>query len=359
MDNPSTRIAQHMREPDDGYRVRRPDSEIDYFEQFVKFDSYMNRTIHPNVNTGAAAYGDGWLTDHGADHISTLIRRIDELTHIDGRCVLSPYEVYLLLVAAHVHDVGNMYGRMEHEQRAKTSVFTLPSMYIGSDNVEKRLIVDIAMAHGGLANDGGVRDTIGALHHGRDVKRLAAVLRFADELSDDNSRTNRFVIDAVGRIAPGSKAYHLYAERLRRPEICHDSSSIKLTFELLKDHLVGTYRKGARYVYVLDEIMERTLKTHREQIYCGKFMNPHIVSESIEVAVLICTGDYAEVVGTVSYVFDQIGYPEHLNSVVRLVPELASLSGRSAADRIDQIFDANQDFDAGRNLVPELSGGLD
>ena len=285
-----------------------------------------------------------------------MIRRIDELTHINGRCVLSPYEAYLLLVAAHVHDVGNMFGRTEHEKEAKKAVFSLDPAYIGSDTVEKRMIVAIAMAHGGLASDGGNDDTIGALQQGRDMQRLAAVLRFADELADDNSRTNRFVIDTVGKIAPGSTVYHLYADRLRPPEIRHDSSSIKLTFELLKDHLVRTYRKAGRCVYLLDEILQRTLKTHREQVYCGKFMNPSIISESTEVDILVCTDNYADIVGTVSYVFEQIGYPHHMNSVARFTPELSNLSGQSAADRIELVFDANRDlYDPGRNLVPDLS----
>ena len=76
-------------------------------------------------------------------------------------------------------------------------LFTLPPEYTGDDNIEKRTICDIAMAHGGkvLSLSGGLptkdtKDTIGHMSHDRNVKKLAAILRFADELADDRTRTN-------------------------------------------------------------------------------------------------------------------------------------------------------------------------
>ena len=148
MHNTDTRIAKHLATSDDGYSWVRRDGRVDYQARFRALDEHMNEGVHPRVNEGAVAAGSGWLTDHGVGHVSTVIRRVEDLTFKNGRCVLSPYEAYLVLVAAHVHDVGNVFGRERHEKRAKEILFALESNCVGDDNIEKRMIFDIAMAHG-------------------------------------------------------------------------------------------------------------------------------------------------------------------------------------------------------------------
>ena len=338
MDNTETRIARHLQHAHSDSANPRRNPDVDYFERFAAFDKFMNNKIHDAVNTGAAAAGSGWLTDHGRRHVATVIRRIDDLTHTNNGCILTPYESYLILLAAHVHDVGNVAGREDHEKRAKDVLFQMDSAYVGNDNVEKRMIYDIAMAHGGRTDHDGSRDTIRRLHHDRRIKLLAATLRFADEIADDNTRTTRFVTEQVQAVAPESSVYHMYADRLCPPQIDHEGATIRLTFELLEEHLTNRYNKGGTDVYLLDEILERTLKTHREQVYCAKFMTPDILFERIEVQVLVCTENYADVVGTVAYVLEQTGYPLGIDDIARLAPELSGLSGWSAAQSVSAVL---------------------
>ena len=215
MDNTQTRIARHIQHRTNGHASSFPNPDVDYFGRFSAFDKHMNETIHDAVNTGAAASRAGWLTDHGPGHVATVIRRIDDLTHPDGRCVLTPYESYLLLLAAHIHDVGNVTGRDDHEKHAKDTLFQMEAAYVGSDTVEKRMIYDIAMAHGGRTSPDGSKDTIRALPHDGRTKMLAAILRFADELADDNTRTSPFIKQQVTTVAPSSTVYHMYAVSVR------------------------------------------------------------------------------------------------------------------------------------------------
>ena len=356
MHNTDTRIAQHLSGSDDGYNWIRPDNRVDFPARFRALDEYMNQCVHPEVNTGAASAGSGWLTDHGAGHVSTVIRRIEDLTFNNEKCVLSPYEAYLVLVAAHVHDVGNVFGREQHEKRAKDVLFHLGANCVGDDTIEKRMIYDIAMSHGGVILEESSRDTIGRLKHNRRVKRLAAILRFADELSDDHTRTSRFTIGTVGEVSPGSSVFHLYADRLRRLRISHESSSVELTFELLLEHIAKAYRKGSKCVFLLDEIMHRTLKTHREQVYCNRFMSPHILTERTAVTILVCTDGYKDVVGQIGYVLEQTGYPESIDDIGRLAPELKQFSGASAARQVRSVFRSSGANDHSRDLLPLLRG---
>lgn len=350
-----TRLVQHLRDSDDGYDIRRPPGNVDYSKRFCALNDYMNTKIHPHINTGAAAADPGsWLTDHGPEHIKTVIGRIEDLVYPQDRCVLSPYETYLILVAAHFHDIGIVHGRDKHERMIKEEMFDMDEAYVGDSSLEKRMICDIAMAHGGLVEEEN-RDTIGRLQYGRWIKRLAAILRFADEISDDRSRTGRLTMKFVQEKAPGSAIFHHYADRLSVPEVRHDTASVRLSFELLGIHIKDRYQKFDHGVYLLDEIMERTLKTHREQVYCARFMSPHIFLERTEVEILICSEKYKDELGVVKYVLEQ-GYPEHIADIRQLVPQLSSLTGRSAAQHVESIRSLESSpYQPRRDLIPMLS----
>jgi hypothetical protein len=174
----------------------------DYYERFKRIQDHLNQHVHPHVNAFAMRQDGGYLTDHGPDHIKTVIQRASRLAESPG-CDLSAYEVYVLLVGIHLHDVGNIFGRDEHELKSDEIMEQLGPL-LGDDTGEKFAIHKIAAAHGGRVN--GNKDKIRALSEtdsllGQDIRPrlLAALLRFADELADDRTRAARFLID-MGRI---------------------------------------------------------------------------------------------------------------------------------------------------------------
>lgn len=159
-----------------------PMAGIDYYDRFTRIDDHLNRIVHPNVNVGPSTREPMWLTDHGPEHIATVIRRAGDLV-MQPESVLSPYECYILLLACHSHDMGNIFGREDHEKKVHEIVFGLDDSLIGEDTTEKRVICDIAMAHGGFVDEKKTdKDTIGKLNYDRseksrlpDVKKLAAM----------------------------------------------------------------------------------------------------------------------------------------------------------------------------------------
>ncbi|MBV9158352.1 MAG: hypothetical protein JO097_18970, partial [Acidobacteriaceae bacterium] len=160
--------------------------KVSYYGSYKKIEEYLNNNVHPYVNVSANAIDGGTLTDHGPDHIKTVILRACEL--VSARGDLTPYEVYLLLVAIHLHDVGNIFGRETHELNSEAVIKELGTL-LGEHRLEHRVIFEIAQAHGGsIAGD---KDKISRLPRsvallGQDVRQqmLAAILRFADELAD-------------------------------------------------------------------------------------------------------------------------------------------------------------------------------
>ena len=319
-----------------------PQEDIDYYRRFQQLDAYLNDNVHPSVNQGAAAKGDGWLTDHGMRHITTVIRRASTLV-ADGESVfLTPYEAFILLAAIHFHDVGNVFGRDKHEKKIAMLMQELDENLIGSDGMEKRMIRDIAMAHGGYGDtDGHDKDTIGQLSWenlsgGSEprVQLLAAVLRFADELADDYTRTSRFLIDS--KLVCESEVYHLYADRLRKVTIRTEDRKVSLQFELDVTHVTTKYWKGSRKVYLYDEIVERSLKMHREHVYCLRFMQPYVQIETIDVSITITTENYMTVIKKIAYSLIQRGYPDRPTSLSEAGVVVEALTGKALHRKISQ-----------------------
>lgn len=298
----------------------------DYYERFKRIQDHLNQHVHPHVNAFAMRQDGGYLTDHGPDHIKTVIQRASRLAESPG-CDLSAYEVYVLLVGIHLHDVGNLFGRDEHELKSDEIMEQLGPL-LGDDTGEKFAIHKIAAAHGGRVN--GNKDKIRALSEtdsllGQDIRPrlLAALLRFADELADDRTRAARFLID-MGRIPQESEVYHKYAYALQSVKTEMPGDSVALHFELTVQDACQTFGKGDRHAYLLDEIFDRTLKMHRERMYCMRFLRPAISVDKINVTIRIYGRRYSGDPEIITYRLEESGYPETVSEIHTMCPELTN-----------------------------------
>ena len=304
--------------------------------------------MHKWVNQSSAiASGKGressiLLTDHGKDHVDTVIRRAAELCNANEQNILTAYESYVLLLAIQLHDVGNILGRDDHEKKISDVLTgTEASTLLGKDQIEKRMIKDIAMAHGGLADGSGNKDTIGALKYpivhernNSDIRThlLAAILRFADELAEDHTRTSRFLIDN-GQIPRICEIYHQYADRLRRLKINTKDRRIDLTFQINEAVAKKKYEKNGRKIYIADEIVARMEKMHTEHAYCNRYMRPYVMVDSINVKVELCDTKYMDVHDTISFSMRESGYPEPPKSISEAWPGVEKLVGKELCEK--------------------------
>lgn len=257
--------------------------------------NYLNEHVHPTVQQRAELIDEGiYLTDHGAKHIELVLSRVSDLvrtekslkSEIPGRAIydpsLMPYEVFLITMATHFHDVGNMYGRDGHEQKI-LEVMDASGALKPIDWAERKLIADIARCHGGKIE--GDKDTIrflpagdqqnGSVHYRPQL--LAAVLRLADELADEYSRADNFGLIEPQKLPATCLLYHKYAAALK-VSIKPLSGQIGLEFNLMADDLRRPFKKlvkgKKKPVFLLDEVYERTLKTYTEMSYCERYMRP-------------------------------------------------------------------------------------
>lgn len=303
-----------------------------YFERFSEMAGKLERDFHVNVQAGSSAADGGMLTDHGPDHIRTVIQRAGAiLDNPNNKYQLNGYEIYLLLCAIHFHDLGNISGREKHESRI-AEMMNEVDQYLG-DSPEKAMIKQIAAVHGGKVDDD--KDTITHLSpseplNGIDVRprMLAAILRFADELADDHHRANK-ALQTLGKIPKESEIYHKYASCLHSVIVREDCQSIELSYTVSTEDLLKKFpklnRNTKRYinVFIVDEILERLFKMYSERTYCNRFMSPVVNIQSISVRIKSTRAGQAigESLPEISFRLEEIGYP------IGELKEIYSLSG--------------------------------
>ena len=286
----------------------------DYNIQFQSIQNHLNDYYHKNVTVAATLTdGDGTLTDHGPEHIQTVIQRASELLRKSPAAKLSCYEKYLLLVAIHVHDLGNFFGRETHELNAEKVMEELGPA-LGEEMTEKRAIFEIAQAHGG--NIDGNKDKLSLVPVTRDVlgqdvrsRFLAALLRFADELADDKTRASRYLIK-IDKIPPVSEIYHKYAFALQSVKVT--AETVRLDFELTEADVKRRFGKGRCQVFLLDEIYDRTMKMHRERMYCMRFLRQDINVNRIDVQIRVYANGFSLLKerANIAYSLEEAGYPD-------------------------------------------------
>ena len=317
----------------------------DYAAQYEALRKHVNR-VHRDVTSGAIAVDGGLLTDHGPEHIEIVIDRASQLSNT-RRCDLTQYEVFLLLAAVHLHDVGNIHGRKAHQLTAKNVADWLGSS-ISPDAIVRRTVIQIASAH--TAGDSPEKDTIGKLPPEQYIlnqpvrpRLLAAILRFADELADDRSRASAYLHE-TNRVPYSSQVFHAFAYALHSVNINHASREIELHFEMQTDEATTKYGKQDSEVFLLDEILSRSVKLHLERKYAMLFIRDWISIDAIRVFVEVY-GSGLNPIEKIGYRIAERGYPDSPEKgVYALAPELSNyrdwdgdkVTGAALAERISE-----------------------
>ena len=269
----------HIAEPD-----QFPHALDSPHKLFETFENHMNTKVHPMIVAGAATNGDGLLTAHGTGHVQTVINIAGKLV-ADKLCELKGYEIYILLLAIHLHDVGNYLGRIEHEEKIRDVINMIPSEIL-IDEPLKMLLLNIASVHGGrLADDN--KDKISLLRHKEPCNSievrpqlLAAILRFADELSDDNTRASSLPVPEKNEM------YHKYCSVLSPVNL--SGNTVTMQYYISVEDVMNKYRKGRKKEYLFQEICSRLEKCMRELEYCRMYADGiiRITTLSVQISVI-------------------------------------------------------------------------
>lgn len=324
----------------------------DYLSYYNTFKQKFDREVHPEVKTKILEIEkEGYYNDHGVDHIKMVIDRATmiinnfngTLIKKDSGFYISPYEIFILLMAIQLHDTGHLIGkRREHAERGKHILAKFDSGNILSAG-ERRIIGDIAKAHGGKNDPIGTmlvkEDTISSKKIRPQL--LASILRLADELAEDHSRASTFLLN-IDAIEKTSIIYHLYSSALDSVSV--SGSEIKLIFYISTEILLEQYTVKNDDVistkFLLDEIYDRTFKTFTESLYCSRFLPDLCRINCVKVNINILD-QHDDVMKNISYELKEVGYPYTTDSSIfshctNLIEEGINLDGAFMKDFIEK-----------------------
>jgi hypothetical protein len=288
------------------------------------------------------------LNKHGKGHIEKVISCASDIAEciIDDTVKLTPFEIFNLLCAIQIHDIGNMYGRENHTTSFKADFDKYANESFITNAALRNCIFEIAKVHGGKINNdedtfeaARLRSKLTILHKDVRQRLLAAILRFADELSDDSSRA----LEVNDKMPEYSKLFHAYSRVLHTVKIEKEEKEnafyIKLCYYMTLQEALNDYKKLVRdkngkivpsVIPLIREILERTIKMERERRYCSRYLLSYIILKHIKVEIGIDMGGLVGV-KPIEYTLRETGYPsENIELPQSLEDDIAELEKMNA-----------------------------
>jgi hypothetical protein len=230
-----------------------------YYAHYQSARSYLMQNILPNIKAIEPE-----LTDHSEKHIENVLDNAWHLLDID-KTQLSEYELYILCLSILMHDVGNINGRKEHNRKV-SEIYNAIRNNNSNFNAERNLVLNAVKAHCGTTNSGS-RNTLAEVEiksalRGEPIqlREIASILRFADELAEGPQRTSDYLID-TNKISDKSKIYHRYAQIT---DIFIDKGNERI---VLQYHLDIASETQESLRELLSCVYERIIKLDEERRY--------------------------------------------------------------------------------------------
>lgn len=261
-----------------------------------------------------------YLNQHGKGHVEKVIQKVTEIIINFKFDPPTPSETFLLLCAIQIHDIGNVFGRDGHEKSFQNEFMKLAKSII-PDTPTQKLIFKIAQVHSGNIN--GSKDTISrsklrfdGMLFDKEIREpvLAALLRFGDELADDNSRSDLLGLE-LEKIPEECIIYHEYSKALHVVKINNNEYSktcyLSLEYYIDTNSLLKEYKRDGQSILLIDEIFQRTKKMEQERRYFMRFLSQYISLTEIRVRIEI-SPDYDLLNSEVfTYTLKEDGYPSN------------------------------------------------
>lgn len=296
-----------------------------YFKVYQDAKSLFNEKYYKNMDicSHLDAKKGTVFTKHNIEHIEDVITNAGYLLGLDRPNVsatLNGFEAYLLLMAILVHDIGMYMGRDGHEKRCEGIIMSHCSE-LGIGLAEAKLISRIAAAHTGKDDDGNNRDTIAELppraltedilHRDR---ALAALVRFADELSEHSKRAYNFV-EKDPRVNDASKLRHAYCRSIVSLKPSISNQTILIEFSCSVEQATKKYKESENEyttTALVEHIISALTKLEQEREYCTRYFAELAYISGLNVCIEIYyIGEYDlhETIIEISESIGESGYP--------------------------------------------------
>lgn len=333
------RIEEAKKDDRDEYHGRASE----YLAKFRGMESHFFEHIHPQVDAGLIAdclkcVGDEELpnimTIHGSRHVRDVVESMDKIAQsIEEKpraTRLNPLEAYILLCAAHLHDAANIGGRAGHPDRCGELIKENAELYCGTER--RRDIYHVARVHGGESKKFGrdkFREIVSDNFTFPRLRLLAAILRMADELSENAERVPDQLVKRV-EASPKSKLAYRYAQCFSDFKLQFDTLDIRLRVEPEQHEFVAEV--DAETLDFFDHLEKKIDVIELEARYCAQYGRPDFDIRRIRFTVEYFADSFPSVATNVSTLALDLdhGYPGKLPALSTRCDDLRN--GTTLAD---------------------------
>lgn len=252
-------------------RAKAGDAEAQAcFENYKNIKKILAEDYYPWIHDKCP-----FFTDHGEFHINAIIIAAGNLLENRLKCDekelrISTLELYLLLSSIVWHDVGMLYGRNHHALNVSKIMDQLKVLY--NNPSYQRVIVQIARGHSGEGSLNTIeKEALVSNQYGNtkiNIRSLAAILRFCDEISENSSRISHRIFD-VSVVPEENIVFWEYAScivaSLFEPRLQKVTMDIQMPFE--KAHQEYKYLNNK--ITLIEYIIMRLEKINNERIICA------------------------------------------------------------------------------------------
>lgn len=290
-------------------RARKDLDADDLFVRYQAMKAYLAKDFYPWVQAECP-----YFTDHGILHVESVLQAVASLVspHLRANKAseLTSLDIFLLMTSVLWHDVGNVYGRSGHAE--KVAAMTQEVRRLGFPNPDiQRLVAEIALAHSGedgLTKPRLTEDVSTAnKQYTVDTRSLAAIVRFADEISENQARISLSLLPSVPK---ENRIYWEYAgcvtasiavvnRHLVRVSVTvpHDAATVRhVIAEGSADSCQRSFANstGKPDISLIEYIICRLEKMNNERAYCAPRFARYADIRQIELS-LTLTRDNARV----------------------------------------------------------------
>lgn len=324
------------------------DDAKSYLAKFRSLEDTFFRDVHPQVDVGLAMRevqmaGHGKpniFTIHGCRHITDLIQSLDKLAKAIElpREPLSVLEAYVLLCAAHLHDVGNVKQREGHPDRCSELMAAHRGLFVSAATVMEQ-IYQVASVHGGQNVSFG-KDTIRTLDLDNSeqprVPMLAAMLRIGDELSENLERVPELVAKYHDH-SDESKLAFAYARSFQKFELRKDN--FYLNFGVYPDAAELRVTIAGKEVAFFDFLECKLDVIDREARYCSQYGLPDFQIGRVNVTIRVFERSVPSPVrSTLNFGWSlHAGYPKESESICQRSPDLKKTGAKTLTECIQPL----------------------
>jgi len=284
-------MDQHLSIEKELERIATTDNSVkSLWGRYIAMKDYLATQYYPWIQANCP-----YFTDHGQLHIESTIETASQMLLPSSKNLkkFHALDFYLLLCAIIWHDAGNVYDRSSHAeqvshmvQEIKKEIFFSPTML--------RLITELVKAHkgeDGLEVPQREQDcVIGAKTFTVFPRALAAILRFADEISETRSRISVALLNE-GKVPKENKIYWEYANCIAASRADPLRERVVVTVEIEADKATERYpcpeeckqySGRDRSISLIEYAISRLQKMNNERAYCAREFGMYTSIRKIE-----------------------------------------------------------------------------